>query len=103
MMALGLYEPMMQGLADMKFWVLSACLPGMLLTMLLLARVVTWLFRRHYAIVFHGIVGIVAASTLVILPVRYSGWGEALTSAVCGIAGFGLAFFLERLDRKLPR
>ena len=51
MMALGLYEPMMQGLADMKFWVLSACLPGMLLTMLLLARVVTWLFRRHYAIV----------------------------------------------------
>ena len=103
MMALGLYEPMMQGLADMKFWVLSACLPGMLLTMLLLARVVTWLFRRHYAIVFHGIMGIVAASTLVILPVRYSGWGEALMSAVCGIAGFGLAFFLERLDRKLPR
>ena len=94
---------MMQGLADMKFWVLSACLPGMLLTMLLLARVVTWLFRRHYAIVFHGIMGIVAASTLVILPVRYSGWGEALMSAVCGIAGFGLAFFLERLDRKLPR
>ena len=103
MMALGLYEPMMQGLADMKFWVLSACLPGMLLTMLLLARVVTWLFRRHYAIVFHGIMGIVAASILVILPVRYSGWGEALMSAVCGIAGFGLAFFLERLDRKLPR
>ena len=103
MMALGLYEPMMQGLADMKFWVLSACLPGMLLTMLLLARVVTWLFRRHYAIVFHGIMGIVAASTLVILPVRYSGWGEALMSAVCGIVGFGLAFFLERLDRKLPR
>ena len=103
MMALGLYEPMMQGLADMQFVVLSACLPGMLLAMLLLARIVTWLFQRYYAIVFHGILGVVAASTLVIVPVRYTGWGEGLISAACCAAGFGLAFFLERLDRALPR
>ena len=103
MMALGLYEPMMHGLADMQFLVLSACLPGMLLTMLLLARVVTWLFRRYYAVVFHGILGIVAASTLVIVPVRYGSWGEGLASAICCAAGFGVAYFLEKLDRSLPR
>ena len=103
MMALGLYEPMMHGLADMQFLVLSACLPGMLLTMLLLARVVTWLFRRYYAAVFHGILGIVAASTLVIVPVRYGSWGEGLASAICCAAGFGVAYFLEKLDRSLPR
>ena len=98
MMALGLYEPMMQALAEMRIPVLAACLPGMLLAMLLLARGVTWLFRRHYAVMFHGILGVVAASTLVIIPVRYSGWGEGLLSALyCG-AGFGLALFLERLD-----
>ena len=56
----------------MKFGCFPPACRGMLLIMLLLARVVTWLFRRHYAIVFHGIMGIVAASTLVILPVRYS-------------------------------
>ena len=38
MMSLGLYEPIMRGLADMRFLVLSACLPGLLLTMALLAR-----------------------------------------------------------------
>ena len=103
MMALGLYEPMMHGLADMQFLVLSACLPGMLLTMLLLARVVTWLFRRYYAVVFHGILGIVAASTLVIVPVHYGSWGEGLASAICCAAGFGVAYFLETLDRSLPR
>ena len=103
MMALGLYEPMMRGLADMNFPVLAACLPGMLLTMLVLARVMTWLLRRHHALVFHGILGVVAASTLVIVPVKYTGWGEGLISAVCCLAGFGLALFLERLDRTLPR
>ena len=103
MMALGLYQPMLEGLARLDFLVLSACLPGMLLTMLLLARVVTWLFRRYYAVVFHGILGIVAASTLVIVPVRYGSWGEGLASAICCAAGFGVAYFLEKLDRSLPR
>ena len=99
MMALGLYEPMMQALGDMRFLTLAACLPGMLLAMLLLARGVTWLFREHYALAFHGIFGIVMASTLVILPTHYSGWGEGLASALCCAAGFGVAFWLEELDR----
>lgn len=103
MMALGLYEPLLNSLAEMRLLTLSACLPGMLLTMLLLARVVTWLFRRYYAVVFHGILGIVAASTLVIVPVRYGSWGEGLASAICCAAGFGVAYFLEKLDRSLPR
>ena len=103
MMALGLYEPMLQGLADLRFGVLSACLPGMLLAMALLARGVAWLFRHHYAVAFHGILGIVAASTLVILPLEYRGWGEAAVSAVCCAAGFGLAYFLEKLDGMLER
>ena len=78
-------------------------LPGLLLTMALLARGVTWLFRWHYAVAFHGILGIVAASTLVIVPIQYSGLGEVLVSAACCGVGFALAFFLERLDRALPR
>lgn len=102
-MALGLYEPLLSGLAEYRFLTLSACLPGMLLSMLLLARLVTWLFRRYYAVVFHGIMGIVAASTLVIVPVRYIGWSEGLASMLCCAVGFALAFFLERLDRALPR
>ena len=103
MMALGLYQPMLEGLARLDFLVLSACLPGMLLTMLLLARGVTWLLRTHYAVTFHGILGIVAASTLVIVPIRYDSVGEAMASLLCCAAGFLLAFFLEKLDRALPR
>lgn len=100
MMALGLYQPVLEGLARLDFLVLSAALPGMGLTIALLARLVTWLFRRHYAAAFHGILGFVAASTLVIVPTQYAGAGEMALSALCCAAGFALAFFMARMDRR---
>lgn len=101
MMALDLYQPVLEGLAELDFLVLSASLPGLLLTVLLMARFVTWCFRRWYAVAFHGIFGIVLASTLVIIPTSYSGAGESVLSALCCGGGFLLAFFLARLDRRI--
>ena len=101
MMALGLYQPMLEGLARLDFLVLSACLPGMVLTILLLARLVSWFFRKHYSIAFHGIFGIVLASTLVIIPTSYVGAWEIVLSAVCCIGGVLLAYFMARLDRRI--
>ena len=101
MMALGLYQPILEGLARLDFLVLSACLPGMVLTILLLARLVSWFFRKHYSIAFHGIFGIVLASTLVIIPTSYVGAWEIVLSAVCCIGGFLLAYFMARLDRRI--
>ena len=99
MMALGLYRPMLEGLARLDLLVLSAALPGMFLTIALLARLVTWFFRRHYAAAFHGILGFVVASTLVIVPTDYAGPGEAALSAVLCAAGFALAYFLAKMEQ----
>ena len=99
MMALGLYRPMLEGLARLDLLVLSAALPGMFLTIALLARLVTWFFRRHYAAAFHGILGFVCASTLVIVPTDYAGPGEAALSAVLCAAGFALAYFLAKMEQ----
>lgn len=103
MMALDLYQPMLVGLANLDLLVLSACIPGMLLTIVLLARVMTWFFRTHYSVAFHGICGIVVASTLVILPTTYLSLGEIFLSAVCCAGGFLLANGLARLDRGLEQ
>ena len=99
MMALGLYQPMMDGLARMDLSVLCATFPGMILAILLLSRFVNWFLERHYAAAFHGMLGIVLASTLVILPTDYAGPGEIVLSALCCIGGFSLASLLDRLDR----
>ncbi|BAK99988.1 hypothetical protein OBV_27900 [Oscillibacter valericigenes Sjm18-20] len=100
LMALDLYEPIMQGLSGLKLSVLFSTFPGMVLTVLLLARLVNWVFQKHYSIAFHGILGVVIASTLVIVPTEYSGWEEVALSAVCAVAGFLVAFFISRLDRR---
>ena len=103
MMALGLYEPMMEGLANMDFLVLSASLPGMLLTIALLARLVNWFFARHYTVAYHGILGIVMATTLVIIPTSYANVWEIVLSVLCCIGGFLLAFGMARLDRRVEQ
>lgn len=100
MMALGLYQPMLEGLARLDFLVLSAALPGMVLTIAALARLVTWFFRRHYAAAFHGILGFVIASTLVIIPTEYTGTVEIILSAVFCAAGFALAYYLGKMDKR---
>ena len=100
MMALGLYQPMLEGLAHLDLVVLSACLPGLALSIALLARAVSWLFRRCYAVAFHGILGMVLASTAAIIPTAYQNGGEIFLSSACCAGGFGLALFLERLDRR---
>ena len=100
MMALGLYQPMLEGLSRLDLPVLLSTVPGMVLTVLLLARLVTWIFSRWYAVAFHGIFGVVLASTLAIVPTAYGGPGEIALSALCCAGGFLLAFLLARLDRR---
>ena len=103
MMALGLYQPMLEGLADLELLVLFASLPGMLVTIALLARLVSWLFRRWYALAYHGILGVVLASTVAIVPLEYGGTGEILLSALCCGGGFLLALLFGRMDRRIGK
>lgn len=98
MMALGLYQPMLDGLARLDLLVLCAALPGMFLSIALLARLVGWFFRRHYAMAYHGILGFVVASTLVIIPTDYAGVLEIVLSAILCAVGFALAYFLARME-----
>ena len=97
---LGLYQPMAQGIGHLDLTVLLPMGAGFLLTILLLARLVSWFFRRHYAVAYHGILGIVLASTLVIVPTVYTGWGEVALSALCCAGGYYLASFLDKLDQR---
>ena len=64
-------------------------------------RLVTWFFRRHYAVAFHGILGIVAASTLVIIPTEYTDPWQVFWSILCCAGGFVLAYFLAKLDQRI--
>lgn len=100
LMAVGLLTPMVEGITALDPKVLVPWGIGMISVVLLFARLVNWLFKQHYSIAYHAVLGIVLASTLIIIPVSYEGVGEAILCIVCAVVGALLAHFSGRLQSK---
>ena len=96
MMSLGIYEAFNAGLAGFKLEVVIPWVIGMLLTAAALARIVDYIFKKHYSQAFHAVIGIVVSSTLMIFPIfeKYS-VSDILISAACVIVGFIAAYKLS--------
>ncbi len=98
---LGLYQPMASGISHLDFGVIIPLAIGGLVSVLALAKLVSWLFKKSYTFMYHFILGIVVGSTLAIIPGGVSGW----TIAVCALLfAFGAAcsYGLAKLDEKYP-
>lgn len=102
LMPLGLYTPFIEGIGRLNLAVLLPGGLGAVLTMALMARGVAWLMERRYALVFHGVIGVVMAATLVIIPFASfaRGWASFAVNAGCAMAGAATAWGMERLNRR---
>lgn len=102
LMPLGLYEPFVAGIGNFDFSVLIPGGIGALATVILFAKAVDMLFKKHYSVAFHAIVGVVIAATVMIVPVQsfLSSVTSALTNFVCLAAGIVAAYFLDKFNRK---
>lgn len=65
---LGLYDVMAHGVKDLKLAVIIPIMAGVIITVLLLAKVTTMLFKYHYSVIHHLIVGLVIGSSIAIVP-----------------------------------
>lgn len=98
LMAIGLYEVMTNGLATFDPTVILPWLIGLAGIIAVFSRLVNRLFRTHYSIFFHFVLGLVLASTIAIIPLHYSNLTELLFSLLCCSVGFFAAWILERLQ-----
>jgi len=99
---LGLYQPMAFGIRHLDLGVIIPLMLGGAACILLLARLISWLFKKAYAFMYHFILGIVVGSTIAIIPSGVSGW----TIAVCAllfVLGALTSFGLAKLDEKYER
>lgn len=96
---MGLYQPMTSGIAALDMAVILPLIAGLAVTVLLFARLVNHLFEKHHSIMHHTIIGIVIASTLLIIPTEYPNWWSLVISAVCFAAGFAASILLNKLDK----
>ncbi|MFD1420821.1 DUF368 domain-containing protein [Lactiplantibacillus songbeiensis] len=111
LLILGLFTPMLTGFK--QFDLLGVYLPialGGLLAMALFSKAMDYLLRRFHSRVYHFILGIVVASTILILvpnphaaeSISYAGatLSTYLVSGVALIAGSLLGYWMSRLELK---
>jgi putative membrane protein len=99
---LGLYQPMAAGIRSLDLGVALPLLLGGVLCVLLLARLVAWLFKKYYALMYHLILGIVVGSTIVIIPGGLRGWDLAISAGMF-VLGAVISYGLAKLDEKYAR
>lgn len=98
---LDLYKPMADGIKGLDFGVIIPLILGVVLCVLTLSKLMNYLFGKAYTGIYYFILGVVFASTLVIVPLdfNYLSWGTLLCLAACA-AGAVLALFMSRLEDK---
>lgn len=101
LLALDLYEPLNHGLANLDFKVLIPWIIGMGATVLLVARAVNYFFNKKESVAYHAVVGIVVASTLMIVPLEYESIVQLPIGILFGAVGYVVAFISEKLDLKV--
>ncbi len=105
LMPLGLYQPFVAGIGDFDFGIILPAAIGAILTIILLAKLVTMLMDKHYSIVFHAIIGIVIAATVIIIP--FSSFTLSFTSAainvICLIIGIVAALLLDKFNSRVEK
>jgi len=101
LMSLGIYQDLNSGIAAFDMGVIIPWVLGMFGTAVLLARLVTYLFDKFYSLSFHAVVGIVLASTIVIIPLEYNNILQFLAGILFGAAGFIIAYLSDKMDLKV--
>lgn len=100
---LGLYQPMAAGIKNLNLGVVIPLCIGGAVIVLLLAKLVSWLFKKFYAVLYHLILGIVVGSTVAIIPAGVGGWSIALAALLFvfgGLISYGLAKLEEKYSRE---
>lgn len=88
---LGLYQAMAIGIRQMDFGVMIPVGLGGLLCLASLAKLINWAFERWYAVIFHAILGVVIASTVMIAPLAAT---YSLSIIVWSIVAFAFGVWL---------
>ena len=97
----GLYQPMLVGMARLDFSVLIPLGIGACLIVFTLSRAVNRFFEKHYALASHIILGIVIATTVMIVPTKFSGTSGLLICLACTAGGVLAAAGINRLCSRI--
>ena len=97
---LGLYVPLTEGIGSFDFKVLIPFVIGIVVTVLLFAKFVNMLFKKHYAMISRIILGFVISSSLKTIPHSFESVWTMIISVVCFVVGFAIAIVMDKAEKK---
>jgi putative membrane protein len=92
---LGLFEPLMSGLKSLDMSVIIPFFIGLAACILLLAKLMNWLFDHAHATMYHIIIGIVIGSTVIIVP---GGFPVSLICTAVFMVGLGASLWMGKKE-----
>lgn len=102
LMPLGLYTPFVDGIGHFDMSILLPALIGVVVTVICLARAINTLFDNFYSLAFHGIIGIVIAATVMIIPFRgFLSADTAVVNIICIAVGIVIALALDKFNSRV--
>lgn len=99
---MGMYKAMSDGIKTLDFGVMVPLALGGIVCVLALSKVMDYIFSIAYSKLFHFILGVVFASTIMIVPLDYTGvsaFGFVMCAVLC-VAGAALGWFMSSLEDK---
>lgn len=101
---LGMYKAMADGIKSFDLMIILPIGIGGLLTLLLLSKVMESIFRKAYTGFFHFILGVVFASTLMIIPRNFNYISLGIIPIIiCFIIGIGVGLWMTNLETKYKK
>lgn len=96
----GLYQPMLDGISHFNFAILIPMAIGMAACVIGLSKSVDKAFEKHFSAISHALIGIVAATAVVILP-EWQGIGAALINLLFIVGGFVISWLFTVMSAKI--
>ena len=99
---MGMYKAMSDGIKTLNFSIILPIAFGAIVIVLLLSKIMDYIFSIAYAKLFHFILGVVFASTIMIIPKDYTGFG-LMQYGLCFvmlILGALLGYWMSKLEEK---
>ena len=97
----GLYEQIMAATGNLDMSVIIPLIAGIGVVAVLFARMIDMLFEKHHGIASHAILGLVLASTIMIIPRTYQSVWQALLCLAVAAVSFVVALYMDKWGEKI--
>lgn len=99
----GIFEPLLEGTRELDMSVLLPVGIGGAAALILLSKLINVLYEKHFSVMSHIIIGVVAATTIPLIPTSFLNVGDFAVQLVLMLLGFVIAMVFSHFENKLEK